>query len=835
MKPRMATIRLALVSIALTLPAQSMTTLVDTSDAENVFLLDEIEVKRKIHDRAESGQTPLPREVIRHLPTGQGDITELLRIAPAVQMDEAFRSSLSGGEILPPQLSISGGKSYQNLFLLDGMNNSSLIDPAFTNPYSATDVPGHAQKFFFNTALVEDIVLHDSTVPAAYDRFTGGVIEVTTKLPATTLSGNLSYRTTRSQWTEFHIDDDTHTAFANSDHAEMQPRFQKDQYSATLHVPITADTRLLTSYQQTDSTIPLRYFGEWKEQYRLAQTISLKGIHNIDGSSYVDATLAYSPYEGRYFMRNTERSNFAIDGGGYLGALNYHREHGESKFRLHADYAFSENSRRAPHIFRAWEASPNKPWGYSLPAMADGSPQKSFEGGWGDLKKTEESITLAVDHTVGVFDAFGKHRLSYGATIGMNEGRFHRPVNAVSYMGVIGSATNVICGGANDTCVDGEQYFSSRTVSPASDVRATVNDYGMYVEDDYRFERLRLRLGLRYTYDDFMQNHTLAPRLLSQFDLFGTNNTVLSAGYHRYYGSNLLSNKLREGRLPTYVEKRWTFQNVVQPWQPTTDGVKITYNFQDLATPYSDEYMVGIDQTVLDGNLTLKYIIREGRDEFATVRAVAANNAVSYHLNNQGESEYRSAQIKWERSWNRHTVITNAMWQHAKTTNENYSDTFGLEELEQRVVYEGNVIRRSELPRGNFNRPIIVNLAYVGRYFDALTVAPAVRYRSGYRHIEQYDNAYFLGFGDYNTATGEYERHTTSAYRVVKYAPATTFDLSFAWEQAIKATHRVTFRLDIFNLLNAKNRIGNDQQNTTNATETYELGRQIWAGVSYDF
>lgn len=94
-------------------------------------------------EKFQSGES-LNRKMLDSNPSGNGDITSILRILPNVQYDNAQMRSTTPGEIDPANISISGGLFYQNNFQLDGFNMNNDLDPAgskSSNPVSATALP----------------------------------------------------------------------------------------------------------------------------------------------------------------------------------------------------------------------------------------------------------------------------------------------------------------------------------------------------------------------------------------------------------------------------------------------------------------------------------------------------------------------------------------------------------------------------------------------------------------------------------------------------------------------------------------------------------------------
>ena len=52
----------------------------------------------------------LDQAIIRQLPAGNASLSELLRLLPGLQLSEEYNSAKSGGEILPPTISILRGE-----------------------------------------------------------------------------------------------------------------------------------------------------------------------------------------------------------------------------------------------------------------------------------------------------------------------------------------------------------------------------------------------------------------------------------------------------------------------------------------------------------------------------------------------------------------------------------------------------------------------------------------------------------------------------------------------------------------------------------------------------
>ena len=105
----------------------------------------------------DQGKTSYRRSLIQTLPSGNGDITSVLKLHPNVQFDDKELSSKTPGEIDPANISINGADYWQNLFLLDGVSINNDLDPVSNNPVHMTSVPGRSQGLALDTDLLDSI------------------------------------------------------------------------------------------------------------------------------------------------------------------------------------------------------------------------------------------------------------------------------------------------------------------------------------------------------------------------------------------------------------------------------------------------------------------------------------------------------------------------------------------------------------------------------------------------------------------------------------------------------------------------------------------------------
>lgn len=789
------------------------------------YRLDTMYVEAGLENPA-TGKSVIPRAVIPHLPRGNGNISELLEVLPDVQMDRRFSNSLSGGEILPPEVVISGGKSFQNNFTIDGISNNSLLDPVARNPNSLTDVPGHSQELFLDSDLIEEITVYDSNVPARFGHFTGGVVDARTRSPMPQFGGKLSYRTTRDNWTRFHLTPGQREEFALSTGAQGQPRFTKQDVGSELNIPLGHERGLLLAYRMLDSDIPLYNLGTRESQNRRRHNLFAKYAQLLPNHDLLEVSFKATPYEAEHFIQDARDSRFLIQGGGYAVGADYTRSLTDWDVNLRSAYRFSENSREAPPVWRNWAATDSKDWGRLIGSGF------SREGGFGDIEKTQESFSLALDAQSLPFDGGSlAHTLNLGLELERVRGTYTRTEAAEVYTQAR-TSPDVICDEDLLGCSDEDQFFTQRDTYRAGSAAAILHQMALYGENHILVGRLSLRPGVRFSYDDFMGNLNTAPRFAGSYDLFGNQRTLIVFGANRYYAPVLVTFKLREAIAPPFRENRFLQTDLrPAPWAPAPVQLSSVTRFSSLATPYADELAGGVDQALLGGRLSVKFVYREGRDEFAKRYGDLQPDGLRYYtLGNDGRSRYRSWRAGWERNWQRHLVSINTVWRSSQTSNEDYDSLIREENLDERLWYGDQIIYRGELPKNQTDEPWEARLTYVARLPGNLTFTNFTSYRSRFKRLENtlVERPIPAGERRIDLLTGEEIVESLDVWDRVTHAQSWRFDWKLSWEQALRRQHRIRLSLEINNVFNE--RIEADP-----VRRSYALGRQFWAGLDYSF
>ena len=756
-----------------------------------------------------TGTAILDKELIERLPQRNGSINELIGIVPGIQYSEDFNSSYTGGEIFPPPVSISGSRYYENNYTIDGIGNNSALDPASDGTADANKLPGHPQMQFLSPRLIEQVTIYNSNIPAEFGGFTGGQVNSRTLSPTPDSWGQISYRTTNDRWTHFKIHPLNNDKFYHSDDNRYQPKFSKHDFGLVLNTPLNSDTGILSSYQQIYSRIPLSNLGKTIITSRKRENFLVKGDHYLPDNSHLTLTGLYSPTSADYFLGEIKDSEYTLETNNYLLGLEYEKDFNSGTLLLNLGFSNHQLSRSSPKNRYFWSTQTESiDW-------PDGR-----EGGIGNIESGQREHSIKLSYAFKPISTGPlSHQIKTGFDTTHSRQFYKRRQASYAYYSPVVDAS-IVCAADDPACIDGEQYLSRRTVYNQAHSIQTVTDGALYLQDSIVWRRLEIFPGVRASYDNFTENLNVAPRFSTALDLFGTGETVLFAGQNRYYSGTLLTQALY-GPIVTENQTRTTAGNSASDWSSETI---FTYEVDHVDTPYTDETTAGIIQKLFGGELKAQYIKKISKREFARERVSTPDDEPdSYLLINSGRSEHESYQLAWQRSWSRHFFEINATWQETTTTNQDYDDSFSYQELSETIWYDGKELYKYDIPRLDFNRPMVANLIYSVRLPHGITLTNTTKYRGRYWRL------YNTGVTRPSEANPDqadpyvYEKKTTHS--------AVTFDWKITWEIPYRS-YSCVFSLDVFNVFDKK--LKRSYQSGRYGYQ-YELGRQIWAGIDLRF
>lgn len=801
-------------------------------------------------DHFQSSMT-IDRQLIESMPSGNGDITSMLKLNPHVQFDNQQLSSKTPGEINPANISINGAPFYQNAFLVDGFNMNNDLDPGRSQHHLLDSVPGQSQGLALDIDLLDEIVVHDSNVSAAYGDFNGGVVEAKTRKPKRGgLHGKTSAQVTMDAWTQYHIHNKQEDSFANSGSDSMQPKFTKVTLRNTLEGYITDDFGVIANFSRKLSSIPLSFYSDnnveamgyqEKKQHRRIDNYFIKSMWQASDRLSIDTSVTHAPSENSYFRANANNSGYDVKSGGTQLGLTLRWDGDWAQYEQGLMWGRLEQSRRSDmDDWFTWQKSTAKTWGIGNKASS-----MSLEGGYGNIDQLQKGWQYTLDIKAHPFNFAGiTHRIRTGLELSQQRYNYERLSESNTYVSAKSADTCTRNDGRTDlACSMGEtvkgfpgQYLSRRTSFKQGDFTFNSRELGIYLEDEMSFGRFKVRPGVRLDNDDFMSTTTVSPRLSMQFDVFDNNKTLVSSGANRYYGRSIAAWGLEDGRNRLrHTEGR---TDINSPWLETKHAPNNSL-YHKLDVPYDDEFMLGFRQRVDWADIGVKFVHREGKDQIIEVTGnrlgldpkdpTLSKNYKVY--DNAGSSRNQTLSLTVQNNkplhfaGMQHNALAALDFRRSASSAPSYREE-GLSDYNSEryidnpyIKYDGDVIRYRERPASNYSRPWTLRANIISHFEPAnLTVTNFLRLRDSYRQVVR-------------TGRGvEYKNDIIEIWEEERFSKAFTWDMRLAWEKPFGKEQAVFTNLDITNVLNTRS-----VSNSNRGIETYEVGRQFWLEVGYKF
>ena len=739
-----------------------------------------------------AGLQVLNHELIEQLPTGEGNLADLLRINPAVDFSRSSRGSANSGVMRPEEFSFHGQAYYQNLFMIDGIGVNNDINPAsgnsdFGTPGLTRPTGGSSpQGYYLDVGLLDQVEIYDSNVPASFGGFTGGVVSAKMKRYDGGDFVDLRYGIQRDEWESFHIaprDVDDFDNAAGYD-AEFTPIYRKDSYSLSAQQGLTARSGLTLGLSRRSSAF-LQTTPDGDPVYFNDRIDNIHARVDTQWSERLDTGIS---------LRYSERHHDGITSPVYDDP--YTKDHsgiglgGNLEYRLAAGQTFTLDmglDRNEDTLDSARSIS-----------VIDLSSGEKY-GGFGDIDQHQTRLSLAPKLELRpVHNGNLEHRITLGGELRYVDARYSRPENVDNYF-----------------------YLASGSLSRHSryargDVAVNYLSQALYVDDRIRWHNVDLRLGLRADYNGWLGNLDFAPRLSADWDLFGNGHTRLLAGANRYYGRSFLQYAINDALQGLYTQTTYRPDGTVLRIKQGVDSS----GQLDLSTPYSDELMLGWVQQAGPFNSTLKLVRRDSRDG---VRKVDHNDLTYY--DNGGLSNTTS--ITWEldhadhplRIGNSATVARLALGWKDSTSNSQDDDGYEGKIDTNPVFYQGRLIDSSDLPAWDYNIPLSVSLSSITQVATwNLTWSNVVNLRNGGVIARDTRD---------NTADGY------DIYDDVALNDLVTLDTKLQWKPKLWSDHQGYLMVEVSNVFDdvISTKTGDSQY----ISDLYTPGRKLWLEMGLRF
>ncbi|WP_185961557.1 hypothetical protein [Telmatospirillum sp. J64-1] len=762
-----------------------------------------------------SGLSVLDESAIRTMGTGDKDPIRLLRTLPNVHFDNGQFATSQYGEqdLTPDKVSISGGRFYENRFLLDGVDNNSVFDVAEGNSEAHADRIGisNSMNLFVNSDILREVAVHDSNIPAEFGGFTGGVVAMNVRNPAHEFHGRVGGTYQTHRWVDYRREDHSSAT------ASKPTAFEKIGKEASVDIPVTDRLRALAAVSQLSSEVTRMNNANWGGDERGRTTSKKESYLAKFEYDATDATTLsfqglYNPYSSEFTRENQAGDLQTTTGDAY--SLLSRIEHKQDGWDGNLQVSFGESgfSRNAPATGFTWR---------SIGSKALCGATNCPEGGFGDIEDRQRDFqvkgsstvysVLATDWTVG-FDAKHTHA------------NRNRPTDNYFYLNSVAGA-DVQCADPSDpACIAGEQVLTRRQVRLARDVSAHVTSLGTWAEarktvplDLTLLKSLDLRGGLRADWETYRQNFDIAPRLSGTLNFPGE--ISLSLGLNRYYSTaQTLAYALYEQTPDLVTETRDAAVGNLYPNSWSVTSVNNAWRYRanrGLKTPYSDERTAALTFPMPLGMGRLKYVDRQNRNEIARASEVVGTIR-TYVPTNDGWTDYQGASLEWAGRYGNHDFALNAAWSDTKRNSNTYFDPTVEDDLTD-VWYDGQIRNSRDLRvlATNFAQPWTLNASLASRWLDdALTIGLTGKYR--FERDEIVDSGRNITVD--GVAYDVYEKRTLK--------PTVNVDMTVTYLLETVPDHHVELKGYVENLFDSRTR-------TATASNPYERGRSFWFGLAY--
>lgn len=784
-----------------------------------------------------------------------GDIGSVLKNNPNIKVQDKNNDIESISDITPSKIEINGAKFYQNLFLIDGVSNDSSLDPAYTDKYAIQDVPGNENAMFIDLDLIESIDVYDSAIPVKFGNFNGGVIDAKTKRAGAIPESKISYKTTNDTLVNMHLKEISSHDDASDVLSVKKLDFKKTFFTASHSTPIDDKNGILGTYSYKNSTTPKRTFNTFKNTEQESHNFLLKYSHYFDDDSILDLTGTYANFENQLFKADIQNSEFTNITSGMNLSANYEKNFDFWKLDSVLSLGTSKNSREnSTKDFKKWRRQGSKDWGVEK----ESGEMYSIEGGYGNIEKTENNINLNLDLTSNEF-LLGQvlNKINTGFQYRFGQSNYQRNEDSYIYNNTKNDS-DVICNGSTQDCENGSQYFTTRQVYKAEDVDVNISGFATYIDNIFKYKRFEITPGVRVDYNTYLKNFDFAPRLNSSYDIFGNGKTKIFGGLNRYYDKSFLGFKLREARSPYQTEYRSTYQNELNSsnipngqinptiWNPSADKGDNKYLFSSLDTPYSDEQVLGLSQNFSDNTIMLKYVIREGKNQFLEEKKdyrlfTNPNGTLAYYkpikVTNNGKTKYNALTISlynnnpikigaFDFSYNFSTNINTV--NKANFNDYNYEDKTISKD---KAYLDGKLVDYNDIDLNQEKQTFNLNFSFENMKTNIFGIPTNISLYNYLRYTDKYKGIYNLRKTVSATeTTPDQQSHAieVGAFETKQYKGYFTFDTKLAMDFNLYKKQKLTTTVEVINLFDEKIEENFDKQ-------YYNIGRQFWFQVAYKF
>ena len=794
-------------------------------------------------DKNEVGKTIYTKEDLERTPNSSKNITDFLKVNPNVQFNQSQLAAGTQGEIKPAEVSINGAQTFQNNFIVNGVSNNLLINPANPNTNSYQEIGTGAQAMAVNTDLLCELEVLDSNVSAMYGQFTGGVINAKTCAPKTQIGkihGSITYDYTESDWARYNSISSLEESKFDEPTENYQREYTKQGLSANIYGKLSNDWSFNSYASQRESIIPVT------SGFEKPKTVDQKR-HNTN----IGTTLFYTP-------NNTIKAKVGFDYG-LLDNLNYVQNNRDSDSTLETETLtlFSElehktNSATLIHKLNFQKSSTQRiadnnysmHWYYAEGSKDWNNTTTVREGAiMGEIEQNQDVFSYDLQAKI---DTIKFNNVQHNFIIGA--GYSHASVNWERAHDVWLSTSSNIKDLENFTCLPNDplcdnkptingwngQYIASGTVYKAGKINAQQNRLNAYLEDNILInESLSTRFGMRADYDTLSKNINIAPRSSISFKPFKNDKLHFSTGWNRYYGQQTLGTELNEIQNDLYY--KYSRQNPHAVWDKTQVSYTQGARSSKLNTPFSDEIVIGLNSQIHNWDIGLKWVNRKYQDEISKTKVIDPLNSSKFYYeyknDGHGKANIYTLTVKnhlpIELGISQHSFVLGFDYSKIFRSYQDYTSNYIEADQDRLISYDGKIMQWSDRPASNFNQPWTARINWDITFETIpLRISNFFSYKDSYNDMitvtKKEDKVMYMGA-------------ILDTYIASEIKPKFTWDLRTTYDFKISKNLKAILGLTVNNVTNHVNTYSTGSTISTTPRVMTEIGRQFIADITFKF
>ncbi len=795
--------------------------------------------------RVQQGRSEYNAEFIENMPTGQGDLADLLRMNPAV--DFSRRGDLAAGTatLRPDEISIHGQLYYQNLFLIDGADTTSDIDPAIPNrllnsshtgdvysiPSLVEPIGGSSpQGYYLDVELLDKVEVYDSNIPVEYGGFTGGVVSAKVKSYQGEDTFSWHYGMQRDEWEEFHVSEDDITS-NDRFNGVYTPDYQKTNFGLSMQQGLGENLGLTLGLTRRQSRFAQEYGVGRTDIVRMVEYED--HIDNLMGR--LDTKLGNT--DAGLSFRYATRRHDGVTSTSYTGAFK--KDHQGYGFTLDLGWPVTTGILDLLISLDRTSDSLDSEASFFTSHESYERTKLQYEGAFGDMEQQQTRIALKPKWSLDPIDLGGReHTISVGGEYRNTRSYYERPEDITFER--YDCIRDVRPG---DGCVDqdgsgesdpGDERYGALQFFYAGKVNLTYNELSIYAQDNIDLDSWQVNLGLRGDWGSFLENFDVSPRVSVAWSPFEDGSGELTAGASRYYGRSFFRYQLNDAiygwrEIYLYLTRFSGRPGQEMPCsrsefpQCTHRTFDHRSGLLDLDTPYSDEISLGWRQRIGAFEGKLQLLTRESRKGVSRRR----EDDGLYYYNNEGRSSTQSATLELTNSTPlvlgpTETRFTVGMGYRDSESNhydnESYDETLDTD----LIYYKDRLIPPEELPAWDYNIPLSIRL-------NSVTAIPVWGLTWSNFYVIRRGGTVAVDFGENYESPETGERY--DVYEDHEFGSLFTINSRIQWSRQLTDGSEVYARFEIHNLLD---RVTDTQTRTLAIRRMSRLntqGRRFWMEV----